>query len=165
MAWDNFMRVCGEIDPAVRIESAKRARIEAARLFFANRARGELAAGAAAAIVGNSITRFARNRRGSNLNPIYQRISRFAAEFRSTRSRSEGSRLAVDRERWTGAASIIWRLRRNFAHGTRRTKWTANSRQTKRERKRGREFLACSRNTPLEHENASSRNTYVTVAR
>lgn len=89
-----------EIDPTTDrpdIESAKAARIEAARLFFATRARGELAA----TIVGNSITRFARNRRGANLNPIYRRISRFAAEFRSTLDQKERrvERLAVDRER------------------------------------------------------------------
>jgi len=87
---------------------------------------------AAAAIVENSIIR-ARCKRGANLNSIYRRISWLAAEIRSTRSRNEGSRLAVDRERWTGAASIIRRLHRNFAYRMQRT---ANSRERKRERER-----------------------------
>lgn len=75
----------------------------------------------------------------ANLNSIYRRISRLTAEIRSTRSRNEGSRLAVNRERWTGAAPIIRRLHRNFAH-----------RMPNEDR---REFR---RETPREHESIHS---------
>lgn len=80
----------------------------------------------ATAIVENSIIR-ARCRRGANLNSIYRRISRLAAEIRSTRSRNEGLRLAVDHEQWIDAASIIRRLHRNFAECR-----VANSRERER---------------------------------
>lgn len=106
-------------------------------------------------IVENSIIR-ARCRRGANLNSIYRRISRLAAEIRSTRSRNEGSRLAVDRERWTDAASIIRRLHRNFARQMQRAAIP--------ERKRERETLrihSALRNTSRTWKHILCRSSWV----
>lgn len=107
--FDSNLRICQrrKID-STRLKSAKWTESKRQDCFSRDKV-------AAAAIVENSIIR-AWCRRGTNLNSIYRRISRLAAEIRSTRSRNEGSRLAVDRERWTGAASIIQRLHRNFVH-------------------------------------------------